>query len=105
MRTLSRAILNGRIYFGCWDCNLYCIDMEGGLVWKFHTSLSYPAPINIEPGEAEKSVEVVWKLGEDIGKEKRDDEIAISDYGEFSGAYIDTTKTDYLGVKKRGYVK
>ncbi|MBI4020752.1 MAG: PQQ-binding-like beta-propeller repeat protein [Candidatus Aenigmarchaeota archaeon] len=34
-----------RIYAGCWDCHLYCLDTEGRLVWKFKTSLSSPSMI------------------------------------------------------------
>ena len=55
--------------------------------------------------KVEKSVEIVWKAGEDISKERQEDGAGISDYGEFSGAYIDTSKTDYLGTKKTGYIK
>jgi outer membrane protein assembly factor BamB len=38
-----------RIIFGCYDCNLYAIDTKGNLLWKFHTSLDYPATIEFEP--------------------------------------------------------
>ena len=34
-----------------------------------------------------------------------DDEIQTGDYGNFSGTYVDITRTDYLGGKKRDYLK
>ena len=38
--------------------------------------------------------------------EKQDvEEVSITDYGQMSGAYIDTNKNDYTGVRKKGYVK
>ena len=32
------VIENGRIYAASYDCHLYCLDMEGNLIWKFQTS-------------------------------------------------------------------
>ena len=36
---------------------------------------------------------------------KETEEAQLHDYGEMSGAYIDTSKTDYMGHMKKGYVK
>ena len=33
----SAAVTEGRILFGSYDNNLYCLDMEGKLAWKFGT--------------------------------------------------------------------
>lgn len=99
------AIYNDRIYFGCWDCNLYCTTTGGELVWKFHTSLSYPAPIIIESDELDMSMETVWKPPEEETKAERAEEPGLSDYGEFSGTYISKEKTDYVSSRKKGYIK
>lgn len=95
------------VIFGCEDCHLYRLDLEGNLIWKFKTSLGYPATYDVESLRREKSIEVVWKPIDASGDETiaKREEASITDYGEFSGAYIDTTKTDYLGSKKKGYVK
>jgi outer membrane protein assembly factor BamB len=98
------AVCNGKIYFGCWDCNLYCIDMNGSLVWKFRTSLSYPAPVELESSEVKRTMEVTLRFD---GEKKagKADEAGMSDYGEFSGTYIQKEKTDYVSGRKRGYIK
>jgi outer membrane protein assembly factor BamB len=92
------------IYFGSWDCNVYAITAGGELVWKFHTSLSNPSKIEVQTGGPQKTAEIIWtpeKGGEE--KKYKAGETDIADYGTFSGTYIDTTKTDYLGHKKKGY--
>jgi len=94
-----------RLYCGCWDCNLYCLGFGGSLLWKFKTSLGTPSKITPTESALAKTAEIIWQADDDNKDKKRDDEIAIADYGEFSGTYIDTTKTDYLGMKKKGYVK
>ena len=43
------------------------------------------------------------EVGEDAEKKGEREEVDIADYGEFKGTYIDTSKTDYLGHKKKGY--
>jgi hypothetical protein len=93
------------IYFGSYDCHAYALGIDGELVWKFPTSLSYQSPVNIEGSTPEKQVEFVLKLGEQESNKRNADDATLADYGEFSGTYVDTTKTDYLGLKKRGYVK
>jgi outer membrane protein assembly factor BamB len=95
------------IFFGCEDCHLYKLDLDGNLIWKFQTSLSYPATYDVESLRREKSVEVVWKPiaspGEDLTA--KEEESNIADYGEFSGAYIDTSKSDYMSSSVKGYIK
>jgi len=94
---------NSVLYLGCWDCNLYAIDLNGKTLWKFHTSLGYPAPVDLEP-EYQTSAVAVWDVPE-RDKKLYDDEIQTGDYGNFSGTYVDITRTDYLGGKKRDYLK
>ena len=65
-------------------------------------------PSAIEPEEelqAAAQSQVVWEMetAEREEKPKEKEEADIADYGTFSGTYIDTTKTDYLGHKKKGY--
>ena len=97
---------DGIIYFGSSDKNFYAVDSKNGeLIWKFHTSLSYPASYDVESMRREKSIEIIWEPIE-APKEEREikkEEADIADYGTFSGTYIDTSKTDYLGHKKKGY--
>ena len=97
---------DGRVYAGSWDCNLYCIDAKSGdLIWKFHTSMGSPSKITPPESFVSKSAQVIWQPETEKDKKSPEDEATIADYGTFSGAYIDTTKSDYLGVKKQGYVK
>ena len=37
----SPAILNGRIYVVSDDGNLYALNTQGALLWKFHTNFSF----------------------------------------------------------------
>jgi len=101
----QNSVFGNRVYNGCWDCNLYCLDFDGNLVWKFQTSMSTPSKINPPERFVAKTAEIVWQNESEKDKNGAEDEVTITDYGEFSGAYIDTTKTDYLGLKKKGYVK
>jgi outer membrane protein assembly factor BamB len=97
---------NGRVFAGSWDCNMYCLDAKSGeLVWKFRTSIGSPSKITPPSSYNPKSAEVVWQAESEKDKKKVEDEVNIADYGEFSGTYIDTTKTDYISTKKKGYVK
>ncbi|UCC91897.1 MAG: hypothetical protein JSV39_01340 [Candidatus Aenigmatarchaeota archaeon] len=32
-------IFKNRIYFGSFDCHLYCLTLEGKLLWRFRTSI------------------------------------------------------------------
>ena len=100
------AISGGRVYFGGGDCNFYCLDLEGRMVWKTPTSLSYPSKVNMENVKREQSANIVWSLPETAEEDEkyRSDEIAITDYGEFSGRYIDITKSHYLGRSKKNYL-
>ncbi|UCD07465.1 MAG: PQQ-like beta-propeller repeat protein, partial [Candidatus Aenigmatarchaeota archaeon] len=97
------AIYNDVVYFGSWDCNLYAVTTEGKLLWKFPTSLSYQSPIEIEDSALKTKAEITWKPEISEEKKAKGDEVDIADYGTFSGTYIDTSKTDYLGRKKKGY--
>ncbi|MFQ5647904.1 MAG: PQQ-binding-like beta-propeller repeat protein [Candidatus Aenigmatarchaeota archaeon] len=99
------AVHGNFVIFGSWDCNLYCLTLDGKLAWKFPTSLSTPS--RIEPPEAapSKVATITWTpVTKEEEKKYKKDEVDIADYGEFSGQYIDTTKSDYLGKKKKGYM-
>ena len=60
------------IFFGGWDCNFYCIDKDGKLVWKFKTG-DKPSPAIIDtyealvtehqPNEMEINVPLSYKKG------------------------------------------
>jgi outer membrane protein assembly factor BamB len=99
----SPASHKSMVYFGCWDCNLYALTIQGELAWKFRTSLSYQSPIDVEEPGQTKTFEVAWQPYAEAERRAGEDERDIADYGEFKGTYIDTSKTDYLGFKKKGY--
>lgn len=103
----SVEIYGDNVLFGSWDCHVYCLDRKTGqLVWKFQTSMSRMSDYEVDTRADKQEVSISLKLPEVKKKqEKPKDEVTIADYGEFSGTYIDTTKTSYLGVKKQGYVK
>jgi len=97
--------LGDRIYFGCWDCHLYCINTQGKLVWKFHTSLSHMSKVSLPPPKSTSVQFTVILPGEKEEEKKyRPEERDIADYGSFSGKYVDITKSDYLGRRKKGYL-
>lgn len=64
---ISPFYWEGRIYFGCWDCHVYCLDISGNLIWKFRTEgePSYKPPayesfemkVNIDEEEV-KEIEI-----------------------------------------------
>lgn len=101
---VSISVYNKILYIGCWDCNLYALSLKGKTIWKFHTSMSHPAPVNLEP-EVQTIAEVIWE----VPKREKDlkcykDEVHLGDYGDFSPTYVDITKISYLGSKKKGYL-
>jgi outer membrane protein assembly factor BamB len=102
----TAALDDGVLYFGGWDAHLYAITTKGELLWKFKLDMSSPAAI--EPEEEFRSgaqSQVVWQVGETADKEtkKQEGEADITDYGTFSGTYIDTSKSDYvMGGSKKG---
>ncbi len=97
-------VVNDIIYFGSWDCNLYAIDINGKLLWKFPTSLSHQAPIHLPPPEASKTAEIIWQPVAEEKKEEGTIESNINEYGEFRGAYTGEMKTDYISSRKKGYI-
>jgi len=103
----SVEVTEDKVYFGSWDCHVYCLDRNNGrLVWKFQTSMSNMSDYEVDTRADKEELTVIIPATEnDADEERPKDEVTIADYGEFSGAYIDTTKTDYLGLKKKGYVK
>ena len=53
-----------------------------------------------------QELNIVIKVPESKREEgKTKDEVTIADYGEFSGTYIDTTKSDYQDQRRKWYVK
>jgi len=101
------SIYRDKIYFGSWDCHVYCLDRKTGkLVWKFQTSTGRMSNYEVDRRMDKQELEVMVELPETSkDRKKPEDEVTIADYGEFSGTYIDVTKSDYLGIKKKGYVK
>lgn len=105
---VSAGIVHGgRLFIGSWDCHVYCLDKKTGqLIWKFQTSMSNMSDYEVDTRREKPELTIVIPVPEiDKQKKREEDEVSITDYGEFSGTYIDTTKTDYLGIKKKGYVK
>ena len=95
------------IYAGCWDCNFYAISTEGKILWKFSTSLGYPAPIDLETEYWTEHIKFTWETPK-VEKEKelyKTEVQAIGNYGELSTNYADVSKMSYLSEKGKGYVK
>ncbi|MFH1978673.1 MAG: PQQ-binding-like beta-propeller repeat protein [Candidatus Aenigmatarchaeota archaeon] len=95
-----------RIYFSCWDCNLYSITRDPELVWKFHTSLSSQSPLETGEQSPTKTLEIVWadqtlSDKEDEYKEKNKPDIEFGGYGNFDTGY--SMNTYYVRKKKNRY--
>jgi outer membrane protein assembly factor BamB len=106
--TTVGPMADGVLYFGSMDCNIYAVKADGKLLWKFPTSMSEISRVEVEPRKGEaKSFEVTWApiTAEEKEKKYKKDEVDIADYGTFSGNYIDVGKSDYMGHKKKGYLK
>ncbi len=100
------AIVDEIVVFGSMDCHLYALSTNGKVKWKFKTSLSNMSPIDVESMESGPGThEIVWEHAAKEEKKKYESDVDIADYGEFSGKYIDVGKSDYLGIKKKGYLK
>jgi outer membrane protein assembly factor BamB len=86
------------ICFGCYDCNLYAVNTEGELLWKFPTSMSFPANIDFTP-EIEHTVFVpVTEHEIERGIEEEKEERRLTVYGDFNGNYIENDMKDYTGL-------
>lgn len=97
---------NGMLYFGGGDSRFYCITLDGKLAWAFRTSMSHPVGVDLSTMPSRRSAEVVWTVPRAREKEGyKSGTFEIADYGDFSGAYIDVSKSSYLGHKKEGYLK
>lgn len=97
---------NKIIYFGTWNCWLYALGTDGKLRWKFHTSLSHYSQVEIVPvGMQRVEFKISLPEAEEEKKKYQPEERDIADYGSFSGRYIDITKSDYLGKRKKGYLE
>lgn len=86
------------ICFGCYDCNLYAVNTNGELLWKFHTSLDFPTDLDFTPDVKYTILvpitgyETVENVKEDGGDRK------FVAYGDFKGNYIDDDMRDYIGL-------
>jgi len=93
------------VIFGSWDCNLYCLDGGGGLVWKFPTSLSAPSKI-LQPEKTEtKKIEVVITKGAVKPEEKRyKAHEVMGNYEADVTEYVGGMSKTYISSKKKGYI-
>ncbi|RLJ07758.1 MAG: hypothetical protein DRP16_02850 [Candidatus Aenigmatarchaeota archaeon] len=92
------AFYNGKIYFGCWDCSLYCVTQNAELVWRFETSLSCPSLVFSEQnGQETEKQPIEWEETEE--KETELEEKKEFEYGEPSEDYTGELK-NYLKGKK-----
>ena len=108
---VARPIMhNNMLYFGSWDCNFYCVtagrsDRGGGrLVWKSATSVSSQAPLEV-PDKPQMTSFEVRVSAEDEPQAKAERHDNFSDYGEFTGTYIQKEKSDYVSGRKKGYIR
>jgi len=87
---------------GSWDCHLYNISKQGELIWKFSTSLSYMAPLDIEPmGPPTKTLHVIWQPAITKEEKLKPEEERARDYdSEFRSDYTGSMGMNYLGFEK-----
>jgi hypothetical protein len=54
----------------------------------------------------EQAAGVVWSIPEPPEEDEKykAEGVSIADYGEFSGKYVDITKSSYLGRSKKSYL-
>ncbi len=97
-------IHEGRLYFGSWDCHLYCIDIETRKeIWRFATSTLTPStkpPLNeVFRVEIKKETHIEDAITEEKYKSKRKQEsVSLSDYhieSEYSSEPEYRQKSDY----------
>lgn len=79
-----------------YDGNVFGIDINGNELWRFHTSLDYPAPLTIQKEVMHtvtfQAQDLIEFEGESANKEKD-----VGDYGDFKGNYIQDDMRDYIG--------
>ncbi len=78
------------IIFGCYDCKLVALSVEGKFLWKFPTSLSYISPFRAEPS-VQETVSLELMLPEAPKEEK---ERYVQSQEEGGGSQY-TVKTQY----------
>jgi hypothetical protein len=94
------ASWGNRLIFGSYDCNLYCVDTQGRLVWKFPTSIGTPIRIDLIPEEEQEiTVQTIWKASEEEKAEKNE-RIEIRDYANRESEYSSSMNKDYIKGKK-----
>ncbi|NIO22788.1 MAG: PQQ-binding-like beta-propeller repeat protein [Candidatus Aenigmarchaeota archaeon] len=90
------------LYFGSWDCNLYCINLETRKeVWRFVTSTKVPSskpPLNeVFEVQVKKETHIEDAVSEDKYNSKKE-EVSLSDYhvtSEYSTTSEYKQKSDY----------
>ena len=100
------VVHNGKLYFGSWDCNFYCISKEGKLVWRTPTSQSSQS--RLEPPEPTGAFPSEFTVNFEEGTAKKTDDTQerLADYGdEFKSSYAGSMKSDYVAGRKKGYIK
>ena len=103
--TVMAIMHEGRMMFSCWDCSIYCLDAESmKLEWKFHTSLSYQSPINVEESQKAGTVWVNTGTTEIAGGREEQEGVSVPGYGTISSSYSAAGMTGYLSHKKKGYI-
>lgn len=91
------AVHEGKIYFGSYDCNFYCLNLKGELQWKFPTSMSSPAPI--DTGEAAAAATLSRVVGQQEKEEEKDRyKTEFGDQGGPTSQYI--VKSKYVVESK-----
>ncbi len=93
----------GKIYFGSWDCNFYCVDsLTREESWRFETSSRVPAPV--PPAKEQFTVEIKKETtfeeaeSEDKYKKKKEKTVSLSDYHVKSEYHVESEyrqKSDY----------
>jgi outer membrane protein assembly factor BamB len=100
----SAAVIDGRIVFGSYDNNLYCLDLDGKEVWKFATEgYVHCAPAIIEgvtfiAGCDEHLRTIDVKTGEQRGELKLESPLIASPAVIGNMLYVGTYKSEVVAV-------
>ena len=93
------------VIFGSWDCNLYCLDDEGRLIWKFPTSLSTPSKILPPEKTGTKKMELIITRDAEKPEEKRyKAHEVMGDYEADVTEYTGGMRKTYISSRKKGYI-
>ncbi|MBU0952933.1 MAG: PQQ-binding-like beta-propeller repeat protein [Nanoarchaeota archaeon] len=88
-----------KVYFGSFDCHLYCVDATGRVVWKFRTNSANPSEIK-PPGNKPDQFEQTLTVTDDAPEDSVD-RYRESFAAEGGGSSVYKSSSQY--IKKHRY--